>query len=572
MFRVPDYQRSYSWTTKEAGQLIDDLMIACSEAQDPTHAEPGYFLGAVLLMDVGETGGTSDVAVGLRAYDIIDGQQRLVTLTILLAVLRDLARDRDLDLEPLVKPLIETSQGEKPFRFRVMPRGAESTFLDAFVQQSGASIEMPEDEELSEGQAKILAVREHFAEVLHALEDSELQRLARFLCAACHFAVVTTRSIDRAHRIFSVLNERGRPLARKDILKAQILGAIPAAERTAASDMWSTLETRLNGSFEDLFSHIRTIEGPSRGTIISGIGTVIAQAGGATAFCQDVLHPYARIFAALKSSDPRTGDLAPVIGNYLSYLAWFGSSEWIPSLMFYWKTCDGDPVRLEAFLKRYDRLAFGLRFLGVGADKRLSRYTGLLHRIRDGASLDEVDSPLEFSRDEQRNILYNLRGIHARSQLTCKLLLLRLNDEMAGAPQRLDPADYTVEHVLPQKPGRNSQWRAWFPLADERETATQSLGNLVLVTREQNDRARNMELSRKLDVYFGRGNTALVLTRDLEAATEWKPEDVAQREQKLMGLVHRLWHFEDGRQSGTAAQAPHGARAPRRRNRSREGT
>ena len=50
VLQVPDYQRAFSWTTKEAGQLIDDLMVANAETADPTDQEAGYFLGAVLLM------------------------------------------------------------------------------------------------------------------------------------------------------------------------------------------------------------------------------------------------------------------------------------------------------------------------------------------------------------------------------------------------------------------------------------------------------------------------------------------------------------------------------------------
>ncbi len=569
VFRVPDYQRSYSWTTKEAGQLIDDVVVACGETGDPSDPDQGYFLGAVLLMEAAGDPVADAASGGLRSFDIIDGQQRLITLTILLAVLRDLAEDRELALDGLVKPLIETANGRTQPRFRIVPRGPEGAFLEAFVQEAGGALEMPEEEVLSEGQTRILMVREHFAEVLIDLDDDELKRLARFLCAACHFAVVTTRTIDRAHRIFSVLNERGRPLARNDILKAQILGALPAAERAAGSDRWTAMEVKLDGAVEELFSHIRAIEGPNRGTIISGVGAVVTQAGGPTAFCRDILDPYAAIFASIRSRGERGGNLSPAVHHYLSYLSWFGSSEWIPALMRYWKACDGDQDKLAAFLTRYDRLAFGLRLLGVGADKRLARYMALLHRIRASANLDDQDSPLEFSRDEQRNILYNLRGIHARSQLTCKLLLLRLNDVMAGTPQHLDPADYTVEHVLPQKPGRNSQWRTWFPLADDRESSTQSLGNLVLVTREQNDRARNMELAKKLDVYFGRGAKPLHITRDLEKIPEWRREQVVEREQKLLALVHGLWQFGDGQPAGPVAPQATSAGVSRRRGKSR---
>lgn len=565
-FRVPDYQRSYSWSTKEAGQLIDDVMIACSEARDTAQPEEGYFLGAVLLMEVMGDDGRTPPVPGVTVFDIVDGQQRLITLTILLSVLRDLADDRGLGLGDLITPLIETGLGEASWTFRVMPRGKEGAFLADFVQSAGACLEMPDGENLGEGPSRILDVREHFAETLFNLENEELVRLSQFLVAACHFAVVITRSIDRAHRIFSVLNERGRPLARNDILKAQLLGALAPADRPGASARWTAMEMSLHGSFEELFSHIRTIEGPRGGTIITGIGSVVAQSGGPLSFFSEILEPYARIFSLIRGAGAQSRDLTPTIRRYLSYLAWFGSSEWVPALLAYWRSVDGDAAKLEAFLVRFDRLAFGLRLLGIGADKRSARYAALLQRIRDRTDLDAVDSPLQFSRDEQRNILYNLRGIHARSQLTCKLLLLRLNDELAGISQHLDPSDFTVEHVLPQKPGRNSEWRTWYPLADDRDSATQSLGNLVLVTREQNDRARNMELSKKLEVYFSRGDKVLHITRELENVTEWRKEQIAEREQRLLALVHELWGFTDCKSSSLGTMVTQSRRGRKSRS------
>lgn len=566
VFRVPDYQRSYSWTTKEASQLIDDLMIASSEARTARDGQDGYFLGAVLLMQLPPEPATTPGGRPIQPLDIVDGQQRLITLTIMLAVIRDLALDRGLALDRTLTPLVCAAGMDPSTPVRIMPRGVEGAFLARFVQAPGAALEMPEEDGLREAEQRILAVREGFAEVLHGLDDAELEHFATFLCRSCHFAVVTTSTIDRAHRIFSVLNERGRPLARNDILKAQILGGMRPDDRPGAAVRWAGMERRLEGSFEELFSHVRAIGTSSRGTIIEGIGGMITEAGGPLPFFEDVLMPYAEIFAAIRAPQRSAAMPSAKVARYVSYLSWLGSSDWVPALMLYWRRCGGDPVALEAFLARFERLGFGLRLLGIGADKRLTRYAAILSRLREGHDLDTPDSPLEFSREEQRNILYNLRGLHARSQLTCKLLLLRLNDEIAGTPQHLDPANFTVEHVLPQKPGRNSEWRAWFPLADDRESATQSLGNLVLVSREQNDRARNMELGRKLDVYFAPGTVVPHITRDLMGVTEWRQAQILERERRLQALVFALWGFSDAKASGAQAVADADAvRQPRRR-------
>ena len=93
--------------------------------------------------------------------------------------------------------------------------------------------------------------------------------------------------------------------------------------------------------------------------------------------------------------------------------------------------------------------------------------------------------------------------LYKRDQQVCKLLLLRLNDEMSRGTTLLDPSDYSVEHVLPQRPERHGEWRRWFPDAEEREACTESLGNLVVVTQRAERAARNQEFARKREIYRG---------------------------------------------------------------------
>jgi hypothetical protein len=139
-----------------------------------------------------------------------------------------------------------------------------------------------------------------------------------------------------------------------------------------------------------------------------------------------------------------------------------------------------------------------------------------------------------------------LRSPYKRDQGVCKLLLLRLNDEITHSTTLLDPGDYSVEHVLPQRPGAASEWRRWFADAEERELCTESIGNLVVVTQKQNDRARNQEFARKREIYRGTVDDPPVLpiTRDAVEASAWRAAEIRAREEKLLGLVRDIWGIE----------------------------
>lgn len=555
---VPGYQRPYAWTTHQAAQLLDDILLAIDDPAPSTDGGSDYFLGAIVLMEIEPPLDDEASDHGGASHEIVDGLQRLATITILLAVLRDIAEDEG-DTETAERAArcvlrrTESSLDETGELCLQLP-GETCRFFYDFVQQPSASSAMPADDDLPTPEARLLAVREHLMASLIGESSERRRQLLEYLLANCHCAVISARTLDRAHHIFAVLNDRGLPLARGDILKAQILGEVLPERRGALNARWRDVEHALGGSFEELFSHLRTIEGRSRARILDEIRVLVDRSGDAERFVETTLFPYADILKRIRK--PRQADLPSGIGSPLSNLGWLGSQDWVPPLMLFWRTVDGDPGLLSAFLADLDRLAYGQRLLGIGSDKRATRYRAVLDAIRTGR-LGHPSSPIELSRDEQRLIAFNLRTLHARSQLACKLVLLRLNDLLAGEPQYLDPANFTVEHVLPQKPGRTSQWREWFPSAEDRERNTQSIGNLILVSRDENEQARNLDFDRKLEIYFGANpERQPLITREIAQTREWRAEAIREREERLTTLLSHHWRLGNARGGQQAGPEP----------------
>lgn len=544
-YSVPPYQRRYSWTVKEAGQLLDDILVALGEEEQPV--DPDYFLGAILLTDAG---GQADWRRGRprspQTLAIVDGQQRLITLTILLAVLRDLATEDGTGGSSGLEGLIIT-EGSSPrsHAYRLQLRGADNDFLVAHVLKPGATSTSPASGEIGPSMEAILEVREHFRAELQALSPAERGRLTGFLLQQCHAVVIVTNDIDHGHRMFSVLNDRGRPLARKDIIKAEVLGSVSPERTESMLAAWAAAELRLGDEFDAFFSHLRVIEGKGRLPIIAGIRAVREQAGGSEAFMANVLTPYSEAFELICRASHHGAPQSAEIARRLRYLNWLGSSEWVPSTMKWLSLHSDAPAEMLRFLELIEPFAYALRLLCIGVGKRTTRFSGVLSAIEDGTLFDPDRSPCMLTRDEERHITYNLRNLHERHPQTCKLVLLRLNDEIVGTPQNFDPADWTVEHVLPQSPGRNGQWRNWFPDNDERELLTQSLGNLVLVRRTQNDKASNQDFNRKKAIYFRHAQSEMpAITREIEAAETWTPAHIRERERRFLDILARIWRLD----------------------------
>jgi hypothetical protein len=549
-FSVPCYQRPYSWTTAEAGQLLDDLLGASGIGGVAGAEEPDYFLGTIILID--GTGGDLPKARDRdpRLFEIIDGQQRLVTLAIAAAVLRDLGTERwrwgarnRLDQLIAADSAATKLHGVK-FRLEVSAR--EQAFLETYVQMRGGCSTMPVEETATEAEDRLLKVRDHFIRELSLLDEGDRRRLSDYICDQCHFVVVLTRDIDRAHRLFTVLNERGRALQRNDILKAELLKNIPDARQAAALEKWDAAAQLLGAKFEMFFSHVFSIHGRGDTKIIAGVRRTINEVGGPEAFLNEVVGPLSKAYdTVLRAADVNL-NIDTDARRYLVYLGRLAEGDWVPAAMLAVHQYADDPERATLLLREIDRVVHLLRVLCLGAGKRVRRLGNIVAHIKSRAPVTPGEGPFQLSRDEVRNIGYHLRTMYRRDAQVCKQLLLRLNDELTRSTTVLDPKDYSVEHVLPQRPGATSEWRRWFADAEEREACTESLGNLVAVTQKQNDRARNQEFARKREIYRGTDDDppVLAITRDVFDTSVWRAAEIRAREAKLLGLMRDIWGID----------------------------
>jgi hypothetical protein len=174
------------------------------------------------------------------------------------------------------------------------------------------------------------------------------------------------------------------------------------------------------------------------------------------------------------------------------------------------------------------------------------RFADLIRALRAGEPIDEGHPALQLTRDEVRNIAFHLKDLHKRNPKACKLLLLRLGDELDGSSTAVDPDLYTIEHVLPQRPSASSVWRQWFANPEERSGFVDSLGNLVLITQQENDKARNASWETKKEIYAKgvRNAPILPITRDVLDEHEWRRGQIESREQRLIALIERLWRLD----------------------------
>ena len=535
LFEIPFYQRPYAWTTEEVGELLDDLLFAMDK-----DAEAPYFLGSIVLIK----GDTPDSKV-------IDGQQRLTTLTILLCTMRELAENREVReaLDGRIRQKRDVLAGlHEVVRLRLRPR--DQDFFHANVQNDGGVPTMIENTvpQSTDSQERIYENAKFLHGKLKAIGQERLNRLAKFIIQSCYLVTVSTTDTSSAYRIFSVMNDRGLALEPTDILKAEIVGEIETGQQQEYSDKWENIEQELGrDSFGDLFVHIRMAfaKAKARRNLQDEFRDFVLKGRSGADFINHTLEPYAGAYErVLGISDEHPAD-AGKFGAYLGHLRRLDNRDWIPPTMAFFHCNPNNPEQIASFVKDLERLAYGLFIQRANINERISRYAMVLQAIERGDPLWQDGSPLQLRVDEKAAILRTLEGPVYRLPRVRQPLLLRLDGLVAGVEASYDRPVISIEHVLPQNPPGNSQWREWFPDDEERELWAHRLANLVLLSLRKNSGASNWDFERKKKEYFTRGNvTPFALTTQVLATSEWTSEVLETRQHDLIGKLSKEWRLD----------------------------
>ncbi len=484
VFTIPLYQRAYAWTTEESEELFQDLMRAMDGYEGSIDDLPPYFLGSIVLIK-------GDEALA----EVIDGQQRLTTLTMLLAALRSFIKSEY--VEGLTSFLCEKGNviTGTPKRYRLKLRERDSQFFRKYIQDEGGIEELKKlhGTSLPESQRNIRDNTLGFIRELQKLSEGQLIKLTQFIINRCFLIVVSvsTSDLDSAYRIFSVLNSRGLDLSYPDILKAEIISTIPLDEQDEYATKWEEIESLLGSeTFEDLFFHLRAIfsrERLRRGMIEEFHEYVYprrSQTSTPQEFVDNILVRYAHALNYIVKSNFQHGSLAKAkeINGMFKWLNQLDHGRWVPPALYYFFQNWSQPDLVLRFLIDLERLVVSFMICKTPPYKRIDRYCELLKAIDDRKDLYVPNSPLQLTSRECNDVLRMLNGDMYLMHHVCRYVLLRLDAKLSEGTASYNYETISIEHVLPQRPSPNSEWIKSFPSKEVREKYVHRLGNLVLLS------------------------------------------------------------------------------------------
>jgi uncharacterized protein with ParB-like and HNH nuclease domain len=564
LYQIPQFQRPFSWTEENFVDLVDDLtdayesnatryggLLKSNGKIDKARKEDyePYFLGSIILNEGSETG---------ERYDVIDGQQRLTSITILLCVIRDRLEHPGWasSLDGFVQEEENLAKGQEGMvRLRIRER--DQTFFKSNVLEEGATLEVTNPEEGStEPEQNILQAVKTFDERLEEWieEGNDLTSLAAFLPQRVVMVRIMTDSLSSAFRLFNVTNARGMPLNNADLLKSENLSHIDERERDEYQRKWEDMEEEVgNEGLERFIGYMRHIlvKEKSRKSIYDEFSDVFAERPRfkGKEFVDNLeevfdIHRRRVYETALDTSDEHKN---VYYYNLVSLMRdFYPSDEWIVALVEFDRSFDDEELLYE-FVKRLESRLTVDWLTGSSNTDRYTRVYGILREIEQAedphevVNLELLNGGLEEDLADFEEALHLQNFYRKGNYQWPKYILMRLN--MERHDNRNARIQYgqniNVEHILPRNP-KDGYWTQRFSDELERQKWTNRLGNLVLLDGRKNYKASNRPFPKKYREYFEK-KSDFAITNELSEHDSWTPSMLKERHEKLVDECLNIW-------------------------------
>jgi uncharacterized protein with ParB-like and HNH nuclease domain len=533
---VPVYQRSYAWEEKQVRELLQDVFTSIK------NAEKEYFIGSIVIS-------SND-----NVNEVVDGQQRLATVSIIIAAIRDYFatnddRERASDIQGKYLALRNIRTQEITPKLRL--NGSDHDFYYNTI------ISFPNTKETSNKEshrrlANAYQIAKKFvrdyASTLNNASDG-LMDILDFLEKQLRVIIVQVPSHANAFNIFETLNDRGLELAISDLLKNYLFGK--SGDRLNEiqvhwTEMFSILENADNASLVVTFirHYWSSIYGLTRERVLyDEIKKRITSKQRAVDLSKN-LASNARVYnALLDPSHSFWQDFSMETRNNVSYLNLFGMVQVRPLLLaILGKFKKSDTEKAIKFL-----VASSVRFLihgGLGGGALETAYSERAKDINDGnitttkLLVDKMKSVIPSDAEFEDS--FKVASVSKQSLARHYLIILEQFSNGATKPELIPNTDTTavnLEHILPKAPDR----KAWNFEPEKVWALHNRLGNLTLLSTKINSEVGNSSFDVKKKVYE---KSEFNLTKNLKRFKSWGEKEINQRQEEMAKLAIKAWSLK----------------------------
>lgn len=545
-YQVPLYQRTYSWEKEQHERLWTDLVLLAEERQDNLDAT--HFLGSVVLAPSPSNGPT-----GVHRFLVVDGQQRLTTLSILLAAIRDhLAATEDPEHRARInEQYLENKWQPEDARLKLLPTQADRESYRACIRQTtdaGSVDGIGEAYRYFTGRLSA-STSEESTVAAKALEETVLLGLA--------LVSVTAQKEDNVHRIFESLNNTGLQLSQGDLLRNHLFMRLDGKAEAAYADLWLPLQKSLTPKQLELLFWLDLVQDDPKARQSNVYSDQVGRLGkieGEQALVDEIAR-FRRLGGLLAVILNPEREQDPDVRTRLTRLKAWGTTTVYPLLLHLMDRRDrADSTSAQIAAAMLSVESFLVRRLLIGrATANINRtLLATTSEVRDDDDVAEaVHRYLSagrkyFASDKEVAASLSTIPFYLNGRSPQRKLVLQWIEESYGSKEPVDPAQLTIEHVMPRT--ATDAWRD--ELATElgegesfeevHQGLQHTLGNLTLTG--YNSALSNSPFAVKRKHLATSG---LRMNQEISAAESWGREAICTRAKNLAERISTIWPQPD---------------------------
>lgn len=539
-FVIPIYQRNYSWDEKQCQQLWEDILRVGSNDAIPLH-----FIGSIVYVQ----GGHASVTAGAPLL-VIDGQQRLTTLTILLEALARFT-DKNEPLDGFTAKKISHKYLTNPLEeddrfFKLLLSDTDKETLKALIKNR----ELPKEFSI-----RIKENFEFFSDVI----SSNASRIVQ-ICNGVNKLMIVDIALERDQEnpqlIFESMNSTGKALSEADLIRNYILMGLEHDLQTDIyQSLWRPMELDFGQEaygeqFDDFMRHYLTIKTgdiPRLSEVYEAFKEFavkyFADGGNVKELVTDI-RKYARYFVAMALDKEQNKKLSVLFNDLFKNLN-YGVAY--PFLMEVYADFEGNAISEAEFveiIKLVESYVFRRLICQIPTNSMNKTFAEFMRHVDKSDYLSSVKGHLyqlksyrRFPNDEEFSLLITQRDVY---NFYSRMYMFR-KFENHGKKEFISVDNYTIEHVLPQNPNLSVEWQNelgsdWRAI---QERYLHTLGNLSLTgyNSEYSDRP----FSEKKSMTGGFAESPLRLNALIRNAEKWDESEIVNRAHALALEAKEIW-------------------------------
>ena len=536
-FLIPVYQRFYSWDIDQCKRLWNDIV----EMQRKGKA--GHFVGSIV--NIAEQA----MPTGVQKYMIIDGQQRMTTLTLLLLALRDYAimnpSNTTINARRIDNMLLKNEYESGDERYKLLLTETDRDILISLV----------EEKPIAEGTRSRLIENYNF--FANKLADKEIQPAEVYESNGKLQIVNITldRAVDDAQAIFESLNSTGKELSESDLIRSYVLMGLEPSEQTYVYEhLWRPMEQlfiyETQGTVMDaFFRHYLTMKLsriPKQGRVYEEFKLyhLNCEFGTIRELCQDLLE-YAKYYTNIVFKRNTDTDLKKLYEDIID----LRMEVSYPFLLKIHHDCVEGLItsdELKEILKLCISYVLRRAICEIPTNSMNKTFATLKNYIRPDDYMNSVkaffvmqDTYKEFPDNDKFEGAFESRDIY--NMRARNYILSRLENFENKAPIIIE--NYTIEHIMPQNKNFSSEWQAALGAEwqEVQKKYLHTIGNLTLTA--YNSEMSDRPFLEKMDMPGGFKESALRLNKYVVLQNKWNEKHIQERANELLKKAESIWPY-----------------------------